>query len=43
MHDVLIDVVASATAGCTATMLGHPLDCVKVQLQALRQLLCVTR
>ena len=28
------EVVASASAGCFATILGHPLDCVKVRLQA---------
>lgn len=31
------EIVASCAAGCTATCLGHPLDCVKVQLQARQQ------
>lgn len=29
-----LEIVASVTAGCTATFLGHPLDCIKVRLQA---------
>lgn len=28
------EVVASVGAGCMATSLGHPLDCIKVQLQS---------
>lgn len=28
-----LEIVASVTAGCTATFLGHPLDCIKVRLQ----------
>ena len=31
------EVLASATAGSAATVIGHPLDCVKVRLQASRQ------
>jgi solute carrier family 25 carnitine/acylcarnitine transporter 20/29 len=30
---LLEEVLASAAAGCASTALGHPLDCVKVQLQ----------
>ena len=31
------EVVASASAGCVATVLGHPLDCIKVRMQALQR------
>ncbi|KAL1521592.1 hypothetical protein AB1Y20_021251 [Prymnesium parvum] len=31
---VLAEVAASTAAGCVSTALGHPLDCIKVQLQA---------
>ena len=31
------EVVASVASGCAATSLGHPLDCVKVRMQALQR------
>ena len=33
---ILSEAAASAAAGCTSTLLGHPLDCVKVRLQTSR-------
>ena len=30
-------VVASTYAGCVSTLLGHPLDCVKVRMQTVQQ------
>ena len=32
-----LEIFASVSAGTTATVLGHPLDCIKVRLQALQQ------
>ena len=37
MEGLPLEIVASVTAGCTATALGHPLDCIKVRLQALQR------
>ena len=34
MEGLPLEIVASASAGCAATVLGHPLDCIKVRLQA---------
>ena len=35
--DLVLEIVASACSGCTATLLGHPLDCIKVRLQAMQR------
>eukprot|EP00966_Prymnesium_polylepis_P127260 2943201-Prymnesium_polylepis.1 len=34
---VLAEIAASTAAGGTATILGHPLDCIKVRLQAAQR------
>ena len=34
MHDLVVEMLAASAGGCTATLLGHPLDCIKVRLQA---------
>lgn len=31
------EIVASVASGCAATSLGHPLDCIKVRMQALQR------
>ena len=37
MPELAVEVFASACSGATATILGHPLDCIKVRLQALQR------
>ena len=34
MHDLAVETLSASAGGCVATLLGHPLDSIKVRLQA---------
>lgn len=36
MDTLVTEMIAAATGGCVATLLGHPLDCIKVQMQTMQ-------